>query len=461
MKTNILMIMCDQLRYEALTNDLVITPNLDKLRERGVNFTNAYSQTPVCIPARHSLISGQHAFEIGLNENSHTIKEIRHPLPKLVRDAGYYTCAIGKMHFVPTREHFGFDHLFLAEEIPSHREDDEYLKFLRDNGYGDVIEPNGVRSEQYYVPQLNKLPKEYQVTAWVANRTVDALRKNKNRPFFIFSSFVKPHPPFAPAKSYVDLYDIDKMPMPTEVDKIIDEMSLVQNGYKVDGIDKLSDEDKRKIKAYYYASVSQVDDYLGRIFDTLEEEDLLDKTMVIFTADHGEMLGDHNGYGKRTYYEESCKIPFVLSYPSVFKERIDLDNLVILPDLYATILKLAGNEVSQETCGLDLTALCKDGEGYTRDRIYGQYGYNRQFKAMIRWDKYKYVYMANGAKEFLFDLDIDPLEKNPIESSNLFPSLKEELKDFFKSYGVDLPSYDYEPFKVGSFLNQAPRWHLR
>ena len=113
MKQNILMIMCDQLRYDCIVGDYVKTPNIDRIRSGGLCFDQAYSQTPVCIPARHSLISGQDAFSLGLVENASTRGEVRYPLAKLVRDQGYYTCVVGKMHFIPTREHFGFDHMFL------------------------------------------------------------------------------------------------------------------------------------------------------------------------------------------------------------------------------------------------------------------------------------------------------------------------------------------------------------
>lgn len=461
LKPNILLIMCDQLRYDCLTSNIVKTPNFDRLRNRGVSFTNAYSQTPVCIPARHSLISGQNAFEIGLNENSLNRKEIRYPLPRIIRDLGYYTCAVGKMHFVPVREHFGFDHMYLSEEIPSHIEDDEYLKYLRDEGYGHVIEPHGKRSKTYYVPQISELPKEVHTTAWTANKTIDVIEKNKNRPFFIFSSFIKPHPPFDPCKPYHEMYDVENMPLPIQVDEIIDDAILVQNGYKVDGIDKLSDYDKKKIKAYYYASVTQVDEYIGKILDCLEENNLWENTLVVLTADHGEMLGDHNGYGKRTYYEESAKIPFVLSYPKVFKQGVEVNSLAKLPDIYATIIKAAGGEVPEISCGVDLTDVCTMENTYTRDCLYAQYGFGRRFKAMIRWDKYKYIYMANGRREFLFDLEKDPLELNPIKDEEVFSEKRKELCKYFEKYGLEVPGYEYDPPVVGSFLDQTPRWHLR
>ena len=214
-------------------------------------------------------ISGQNAFEIGLNENSLNRKEIRYPLPRIIR-IWILHMRCWKMHFVPVREHFGFDHMYLSEEIPSHIEDDEYLKYLRDEGYGHVIEPHGKRSKTYYVPQISELPKEVHTTAWTANKTIDVIEKNKNRPFFIFSSFIKPHPPFDPCKPYHEMYDVENMPLPIQVDEIIDDAILVQNGYKVDGIDKLSDYDKKKIKAYYYASVTKWMNILERYSTVLK-----------------------------------------------------------------------------------------------------------------------------------------------------------------------------------------------
>ena len=200
-KPNLLLIMCDQLRADVLGcygNDYVKTPNIDRLAEKGVTFNRAYSTTPVCIPARHATISGKNPFQLGMLENTHQREEIPHPLARQVRDAGYYTCAVGKMHFVPAREHFGFDRMYLSEEIPGHIQDDDYLQFLQRQGYGDVIEPHGKRSETYYVPQVSELPESLHTTAWTGNKTCEVIRKNRNRPFFLFSSFIKPHPPFDP-----------------------------------------------------------------------------------------------------------------------------------------------------------------------------------------------------------------------------------------------------------------------
>lgn len=460
--------MCDQLRYDCLTNEYVKTPNIDRLRKRGVFFQNGYSQTPVCIPARHSLISGLDAFKIGMCENTLKRREIRYPLAALVRQQGYYTCAVGKMHFVPSREHFGFDKMYLSEEIPRYLQDDEYLQWLREQGYTNILEPHGSRSETYYVPQDSKLPEKYHTTAWTADKTIEVLKKNKVRNFFVFCSFIKPHPPFDPCEPYNHMYDPKTVPLPVQdpqENAWIDNMIWIQNGYKVNGLENVSKEQQQKMRAYYYGSVSQVDTALGKILDYLEESGLDKNTMIVFTADHGEMLGDHGSFGKRTYYEQSCKIPFVFSYPGHFEEGIEVEEFGTLPDVYATILKMTGAQIPKDCDGIDLSGVCKGTEKRVRSQIIAQYGTGHNFKAMVRWDKFKYIYFANGRKEVLYDLEKDPDEIHPITISAFFSEKRKILLKYFKEndfkegvMGEELIGFDYERPNVGGFLNQFPSW---
>ena len=307
-KPNILLIMCDQLRADVLGcygNSLVNTPNINRLASRGVRFERAYSQTPVCVPARHGLISGKSPFEIGLIDNDRNIKEFSNPLPELVKKQGYFTCAVGKMHFYPVRKHYGFDRMYLSEEVPGHFYDDDYLQFLQKAGYSHVVEPHGKRSETYYVPQTSELPEPLHTTTWTAEQTCEVIRKNRNRPFFVFASFIKPHPPFDPCVPYDTMYPLEQVPEPVcreEELRPTDYSIDLQNDYKVNGVDHMTQEDIKKIRAAYYGSVTQLDRQIGKIFDELDENGLTDNTLVILTSDHGEMLGDHYAFGKRTFY---------------------------------------------------------------------------------------------------------------------------------------------------------------
>ncbi|MBJ9992303.1 MULTISPECIES: sulfatase family protein [Paenibacillus] len=472
-KPNLLLIMCDQLRYDVLGcygNKLVQTPNIDRLARMGVIFDQAYSQTPVCVPARHGLISGLNPFEIGLLKNEGLSKEIEAPLPELIREQGYHTCAVGKMHFHPARRHYGFNRMLLSEEVPSHFDDDEYLQFLRDQGYGHVLEPHGKRSELYYVPQISELPEHLHTSAWTADTTCSVIRQNRNRPFFLFSSFIKPHPPFDPCVPYDTMYAPDQVPPPKrrEHERTSDDAWIdVMNDYKVNGIDSLSREDELKMRAYYYGCVSQMDKQIGKILDTLESCSLIDDTLIVFTADHGEMLGDHYSYGKRTYYEMSAKVPLIISWPGSLPQGERRDQLALLQDIYATFISAAGGKVPAESSGVDLQPAAEGQEGHTREKIFAEIGRGRLFKTMLRWDRYKYIYHANGGKENLFDLLEDPDEFNDIsaEHPELCRDCREQLEAYYSAHGLEealdgdgLARYDETEHVPRGYLDQSPKW---
>ncbi len=470
---NILLIMCDQLRADVLGcygNDFVKTPNIDRLAAEGICFDNAYSPTPVCVPARHAVISGKKPFKLDMLKNTGEREEIYNPLAKLVRNKGYYTSAVGKMHFVPTREHFGFDRMFLSEEIPRHIQDDDYLQFLKRNGCEDVIEPHGKRSESYYTPQKSKLPEDLHTTAWTGKKSCEEIAKNRNRPFFLFSSFIKPHPPFDPCEPYYDMYSPDEVPMPVRTEEELDPKDRIidkQNDYKVHGIGNITDEETRKIRAYYYATVTQMDTQIGNILDTLEEYDLRDNTLIIFTADHGEMLGDHYGFGKRTFYEQSAQVPFIVSWPENLPAGERREQLVSLPDIYPTIISAVNGNNKEEIDGINIIPVCEDDTKNTRDILYGEHGEGNNLKFMVRWDEFKYIYFTNGGQESLFNLQDDPDELNDIAEENpeICTKARGELVEYLKKNefeealtGDQLIKYEYEDIESQGYLDQSPSW---
>ncbi|CAG7615579.1 sulfatase [Paenibacillus allorhizosphaerae] len=472
-KPNILLIMCDQLRFDVLGcygNKQVQTPNIDRLAQRGICFDRAYSQTPVCVPARHGLIAGQHPFELGLLKNERLAKEIAHPLPELIRKQGYYTCAVGKMHFQPVRKHYGFDRMYLSEEIPTHIENDDYLQFLREQGYGHVIEPHGKRSELYYVPQISELPEHLHTTAWTADTTCRVIGNNRNRPFFLFTSFIKPHPPFDPCMPYDEMYNPEQVPKPArkEHERTPDDYAIdVMNDYKVNGIDSLSMEEELKMRAYYYGCVSQVDKQVGRILDKLESCGLLDDTLIIFTSDHGEMLGDHYSYGKRTFYEASARIPLIVSWPAVLPQGERRDHLALLQDIYATLIAVSGGTVPESSSGRNLIPAATKEQEPSRAKIFAEVGRGRVMKMMLRWGDYKYIYHTNGGKQNLYDLRADPDEWTDIAAHHpeLCLHCQKEMVEHYRSYGFAealdgdrLVRYEPKRHEPQGFLDQSPRW---
>ncbi|BBH22934.1 choline-sulfatase [Paenibacillus baekrokdamisoli] len=472
-KPNLLLIMCDQLRFDVLGcygNNLVKTPNIDRLAKRGICFDNAYSQTPVCMPARHGLISGLHPFELGLTDNTENIEEISDPLPKLVREQAYFTCAVGKMHFVPVREHHGFDRMYLSEEIPTHIQDDDYLLFLQEQGYSHIIEPHGKRSENYYVPQVSDLLEEMHSTAWVGNKTCEVIRGNKNRPFFIYTSFIKPHPPFDPCSPYNTMYDIEDIPAPihTEEERVPDDLTTdIQNDYKVNGIENVNHEEIMKLRAHYYGCVSFVDKQVGKILDTLDNLGLTDNTLIIFTSDHGELLGDHYAFGKRSYYEASTRVPMIVSWPSVLPLDERRAQFTMLQDIYSTFITVSGGTVPAASSGKNLIQAGIHPEMPFRNKVIAEFGRRHTLKMMIRWENYKYIYHANGGLENLYDLKADPNELHNIADQypQICANCREELAAYYKSYdfsealsGEQLIKYDRIKHEFKGYLNQYPVW---
>jgi arylsulfatase len=472
-KPNILLIMCDQLRADSLAsygNPLVQAPHMNRIAEQGVTFERAYSRTPVCVPARYGLMSGKAPFRLGLTDNNNKLKPIQNPLPELLKLSGYFTCAVGKMHFSPVRAHYGFDRMYLSEEIPGHFADDDYLQFLNKQGRLDVVEPHGKRSDSYYVPQTSELPEELHTSAWTAQQTCEVIRENRDRPFFIFTSFIKPHPPFDPCAPYDTMYDPATVPMPIRNDAELDPIDLsidTQNDYKVNGIRKVSDDEARRIRAAYYGCITQTDAQIGRILDQLEALNLTENTLVILTSDHGEMLGDHYSFGKRTFYEASNRVPLILSWPAGLPRGERRQQFAVLEDIYATALSVAGVGIPTDSCGVNLLPSAMDANGVTHTEVHGEFGRGPMLKFMLRWEDYKYIYHTNGGREALFDLRSDPneLQNISVNHAALCDECHRKIKVYYEVHGFDealegdaLKHYEPHQHEPRGYLNQAPRW---
>ncbi|MBT3374165.1 MAG: sulfatase-like hydrolase/transferase [Lentisphaerae bacterium] len=216
-RPNILLLHTDQQRFDtiaALGASHMHTPNLDRLVNMGCSFRRAYSSNPVCMPARHDLITGVSARHHGYYHNSQAFIADRQlaTIPRLLTESGYQTMAVGKMHFNPPREHHGFAHMFLMEELPDCREDDAYVQYLEDAGCPDIRCQHGVRPLFYHTPQAARVPEEHHGSAWIAHKTIELMREERDRPFFIFASWVGPHPPYYIPQTYLDLYRDQPLP---------------------------------------------------------------------------------------------------------------------------------------------------------------------------------------------------------------------------------------------------------
>ena len=405
MSHNILFLFTDQQRFDtiaALGAPIIKTPVLDRLVREGVSFERCYTPSPVCVSARHALITGLPPHVTGCVDNKDTALSHSTFIERL-RDRGYRTHGVGKMHFVPNpRDMKGFQTRDFSEPFG----EDDYKQFLVDSGFGHVDEPFGVRSEYYYLPQVSQLPASVHHTHWVADRTIEFLRhRPRDQPFFLWASFIKPHPPFESPTPWNKLYRAAEMPRPHRPAGHQQQLSFwnhVQNRYKYRdaGTDDLL---TRTMRAAYYSSISFIDYNIGRILEALGDE--IDETFVVFASDHGEMLGDFGAFGKRCMLEGAVRVPLIMRWPDRRVSGKRVGSPVSLVDLHPTFLGIAGcSTEDRHPESVDLRQLREDGE---RKYAYSHFSENEWRHYLITDGRWKYSYCAADEKEWLYDLQSD------------------------------------------------------
>lgn len=427
----ILLLFTDQLRADciaALGNSKIKTPNIDRLVREGTTFDRCYTPSPVCVPARHSLTCGLPPHVTGCVDNVDIEPGDPSIMEKLI-DCGYHAHGVGKMHFSRKLGDWGFSSRDVSEELEHDADRDDYRDYLLENGYDHVLDPHGLRSEFYYVPQPSQLPERHHHSHWVADRSIEFLENRDNsKPFFLWSSFIKPHPPFESPNPWGRMYRMHEMDEPLLPHGSEDHMSFwnkLQNRYKGRDGGPYDRNMSRMITAAYYATVSFIDYNIGRILDALGSE--IDNTLIIFSSDHGEMLGDFGCYGKRTMLDSSARVPMIARLPGRFPVGARCENPTTLLDLYPTFLDLAGEEDTKPSPeGISLEEAMDE---EARDRIvFSQYSRGRFGLYMAASRSWKYIYSAADNKEWLFDLDKDPLELTNLIGEELYQSQYEQLK---------------------------------
>ncbi len=472
-RPNILILTTDQQRFDTIHAagfKYMKTPNLDRLVSEGCLFTNAYSPVPICIPARHNIITGltprHHSFDDNHEPGADAIDfyyKYNTPymlptFPFILSNCGYDTRAIGKMHFRPNRRHNGFNKMELMEELPTFREEDEYAMYLKDVGLGNIQNIHGVRNLLYMVPQRSLIPEEHHGTKWVADRTIDFLRSNRGRqPFLLWSSWIQPHPPFDVPDRHADLYNNVKIPEP-----YVSETPLSPLAKENAALGDLPNHQYiRRMRELYYAAISYVDENIGRVLDALEEIGELDNTLIIFTSDHGEMLGDYGAYQKWLPYDSCSRIPFIVRYPKQIQAGTVREDFVDLNDILPTVLDVAGEEYSYE---FDLPGSSIFKEAKDRSLQFVEYSRGKKRWISVRDVRYKYNYYYGGGIEELFDLDEDPHEtRNLLANSgedieailegiaNVRNRLRSKLIQYENKYGLEGYVKDEELIKLDAY----------
>lgn len=434
-RPNILLLHTDQQRFDtiaALGAGHVTTPNIDRLVRSGTSFTRAYSSSPVCQPARHDLITGVSARHHGYYTNRRVpIADYGLPtIPRLLTEAGYQTMAVGKMHFWPQRAHHGFAHMDLMEELPRCREDDAYLMYLQEHGFGDVRCQHGVRPLFYHTPQPSQIPEEHHGSAWVATRTMELMRRERHRPFFLFASWVGPHPPYYVPQRYLDAYRDAEVPTPAPATEASHRQAPPSPENPPPGSVRM-----RRTQEAYYAAITFIDAQIGRVLDELDRLGIEENTLVLFTTDHGELLGDLGCYQKHVPYEGSARIPLIASGPG-FARGCAANTAVTTWDTAATILAAAGLSAPEEhpMVGSDLAGFASSDVDRVVCLHHGDGG-NRYLAATN--GRHKFVHWYNGGDEELYDLHADPWEQHNIidEESGIAAPLRDACITFETNHG--------------------------
>ena len=434
-RPNILLITTDQQRFDtihALGNAHIYTPHLNWLADEGIAFDRCYSDSPICMPARATIMTGKHAYNHGLTNNSPDIKPMvpRDTLAGILTANGYQTRAQGKMHFEPMRANYGFEHM----ELPM----DYYRQMAERRGAG-VPKGHGV-GENEIEPVISTVDETQSATYWTVKRSIDFLEtRDDSRPFFLWTSFAKPHPPFDPCRNYWDLYANKLLPSPVCGDWASDPdnapQGFYQPTYMLNNAYRMSDEQLADVKRAYYACITQIDYSLGLLFARMREMGLLADTWIFFTSDHGDLMGDHHMCAKSVFLEGSAHVPMLVRPPrapwaapsGLIAGGAELlrtgrcASMVTLADLMPTVLTAAGIEIPAGVDGEDMFKITAEGG---KDRVF--YGNSDNTHFAVMEGEHKYMWTSLGGGELLFSLVYDPMELRNIAKSN--PDIARRMK---------------------------------
>ncbi len=422
-RPNILWYCTDQQRFDtigALGNPHVRTPNLDKLVGEGVAFTHAHCQSPICTPSRSSFMTGLYPARLHNTRNGNdTFPEGVPLVSKLMADSGYRCGMAGKFHLQSSgyrtepRLDDGFSYWkFSHAPRDDWEEGHDYADWVKANG-GDL---NALRETPGYIPS------ELHQTTWATECAIEFIGEGGDEPWMMNVNVYDPHPPFLAPGEYNDRFDPDSMPGPYFKPSDLDHQKKLAAVDFQGSPDTPEELEAKRAQATYYAMIAQIDDQFARILAHLDKTGQRDNTVILFTSDHGETLGDHGLIQKGCrFYEGLVRVPLIFSWPERFQQGLQSPALVELLDMSRTLLELAEVPVPQYFQGRSLLPILEGraDPGRLRDAVRCEYfdalagkfcQGNGSYATMYRTERYKLnVYHDQGLGE-LYDLQEDPWE---------------------------------------------------
>ncbi len=486
-KPNLLFIMTDQQRSDALGiagNEVIKTPNLDRLARQGAWFKNAYTQCAVCAPARATLLTGHTIENNGVRTNSiwkdePELEVMTMPTFDEILYKNAYTCEyFGKWHCPeePTKVYSEFITLkdyrpYVDENVPYVEPEKgelistESMRAYKPNPidkhygmyYQDVLDKR--KKERFAQTELHgvsNIPPEHTSTAFVCKNTIEAIKRNSNRPFSITASINFPHAPMIPIREYAEMYKPGDMPVPESISDDMGNSPYIASNGRIKSTEYSDPEKIGYMIANYYALVTEIDHWVGEILETLDELGLAENTIVIFTSDHGEMLGSHGMREKNVFYEESAHIPLMIRYPKAIKRKTVVNDYVTNLDMFSTILDYTGLGENVTSDGRSLRDLIQGQESDRPEYIVTEWNFrgdiisnymvmHQGWKLMIPYSESSRVINA------MYDLNSDSNEMNNLLGSNpesdRFKEKAEELKGYLLEWLESTNSKHYEGVK--------------
>lgn len=466
-KPNIILLFPDQHRGDALGCLGVtgaITPNLDQLALEGVLFERCYTNSPLCMPSRTSLINGRYVCEHGIWGNGVFNADCQDPsFVRNIRDAGYHTCAFGKLHlyehasekpyimddYIAYYRQWGFEevHEYYSGTAASCIGNSSYTKYLEEKGLVDVYRKYlAAYICNYYAPTTySNFPKSLMALVDQGNFSDPRLRRriwsepasslpakdhldsytgrsakkwienyDGEKPFFLMVGFPGPHDPYDSLLEYRAMYHPEKLAAGITGRPEPPISSLVQKKLQKIDLEAMTVEQKKQLWIQYFGKITLIDETIGELITALEEKEIYDKTWIIYTSDHGEMLGDHCLLGKRVFYEAAVHIPLIIRPPKGPTGQRIL-GLTDCFDVTATLLDVAGADPLEEIHGKSLLPIIHRSATFGTEGPSGKeavfsevFGYS-----MLRTNKYKMIIETRSRKmDALYDMEEDPHELN-------------------------------------------------
>ncbi len=432
-KLNVLFIAADDLNNHMGTygHPVVKTPNFDRLARIGVQFNRAYTQFPWCSPSRSSVLTGlrpdtTRVFDLRTHFRE-TVPTVT-TLPELFGNNGYYTARVGKIY------HYGVPGDIGTDGLDDHQ------------SWQEVINPKGRdKDEEHlltnYTPQrglgssLSFLAAEgtdeEQTDGMVADQTIRLIKEHRDKPFFIATGFFRPHCPYIAPKKYFDMYPLENIRLPEFKEGHLDNVPSHATFFTNPAYWDLTPQQRKEVIQAYYASVSFLDAQVGKLLDALEQEGLLENTVIVFWSDHGYMLSEHGQWKKQSLFEQAARVPMFVAAPGRKGNGKASDRTVELLDLYPTLASLCGIQAPSYLDGADLTPLLDNPRALWSRPAYTQVRNRRAevWGRSVRTERWRYTEWDHGKEGAqLYDYKKDPNEWNNLADDPRYAKVRASMK---------------------------------